>query len=60
MNEKELKYTSQQIEQVLNLLNTLPFKGFEDAMKLNKIFQILNSPFVNKSNQNNNINIEDK
>jgi CHASE3 domain sensor protein len=40
---ENLIFTKQQIEEVLNIINTLPIQGFDSASKIVKIFQIMQS-----------------
>lgn len=37
-------YTNEQITEILQLLNTIPVTGVENAMKITRIFNILNTP----------------
>jgi hypothetical protein len=39
-----MNYEIEKIEEVLTIINKLPFKGFEDASKVIRIYEILNSP----------------
>ena len=41
---KTMNYEIEKIEEVLTIINKLPFKGFEDASKVIRIYEILNSP----------------
>ena len=48
-NNKEIvKYSKENVEKVLNLIDSLPMNGFQSANKLSIIFQILNNPVVDK------------
>jgi hypothetical protein len=47
----ELKYDSQQIQTILNLLDTIIIKGVDSASKVVQIVQILNRPVGNKENK---------
>ncbi len=38
-----LKYTLEQIEKVLNIVNTIPVSGIDNCNKIVSIYQILNS-----------------
>lgn len=40
----KLTYSKEAIERLLNIINTLPFQGFQNASKLVEIFNILNDP----------------
>ena len=42
-------YSKEQLEEILNILNTFQFTGFESANKMSRIYQILNTPFTEKS-----------
>lgn len=53
---ENITYNIKDIEIVLNLINQIPFQGIDNAMKINNIFQILNSPFLKQQEQNLNIN----
>lgn len=45
-----IKYDLNKINEMLNILNTLPFKGFENAQKMVAIFNILDNP-INEDNK---------
>jgi hypothetical protein len=45
LNNQELSYKKEKIEEVLNIINTLQFTGFDGALKLTRIFDIMNEPF---------------
>lgn len=46
---KKLTYDTEKIQELLNILNTMPFMGIPEAMKLVRMFDILNEPFnINK------------
>lgn len=51
MNINEVRYTNEQIEELANILNSLPFSGFNNAMKVAKVFSILNSPIQQEEPQ---------
>lgn len=40
----KLSYSKESIERLLNIINTLPIQGFQQASKIVEIFQILNNP----------------
>ena len=44
-NNKEISYKQEKIQELLNIINTLPYTGFDNAFKLARIFEILNEPF---------------
>ncbi|MDD4779021.1 MAG: hypothetical protein PHT02_00260 [Tissierellia bacterium] len=44
-NNLKLSYNKDKIQELLNIINTMPFIGITDAMKLMRIFEILNEPF---------------
>ena len=49
LNNQEISYKKEKIEEVLNIINTLPFTGFNDALKVTRIFELMNEPFnINK------------
>ena len=43
---EKITYSKENIEQMLNVLNSMSFTGFQDAQKIVMIFNILNSPIV--------------
>lgn len=45
LNNSEISYKKEKIEEILNILNTLSFTGFDGALKLTRIFNVLNEPF---------------
>jgi hypothetical protein len=48
-NLKKISYDTDKIQELLNILNTMSFVGIPEAMKLVRIFEILNEPFnINK------------
>lgn len=53
---KTVTYNIKDIEIILNLINQLPFQGIDNAMKINNIFKILNSPFFEQQEQEQNTN----
>ena len=52
MENENLIYSNSQIQEILNLINVLPFHGFDSANKLARVFQILNSPIPNEQVNN--------
>jgi hypothetical protein len=44
-----LSYSKEQIEKLLNIINTFPCTGFQNASKLMKIYNILNSSIKSKA-----------
>ena len=49
-----VKYNKSDVEMVLNILNGMEYVGFQNAGKLTTIFQILNSPIVEKNEMDGN------
>jgi len=47
----KLTYSKEAIERLLNIINTLPFQGFQNASKLVEIFNILNDPIREGDNR---------
>jgi hypothetical protein len=47
-----MTYSKEAIEKLLNIINTLPYSGFQNANKICEIFNILNNPIKDKSKEN--------
>ena len=46
----KLVYSKEQIEKLLNIINTLPIQGIQSASKIVEIYNILNNPIKEKEN----------
>jgi recombinational DNA repair protein RecR len=46
-----ITYSKESIEKLLNIINTLPYQGFQSASKIVEIYNILNNPIKEKSKQ---------
>ncbi|HBY19924.1 MAG TPA: hypothetical protein DEG71_02780 [Clostridiales bacterium] len=46
----KITYSKESIEKLLNIINTLPYQGFQNAGKLMEVYNILNNPIKEKEN----------
>lgn len=50
MNNKEITYTHQQIQNILNILDGIEIKGISNMNKILSIINVLNEPFLSIPN----------
>lgn len=48
-NSNTIKYTTEQIQQILDILDSIPLTGFVNHQKMTAIVGILNTPFQYKN-----------
>lgn len=46
MADFNIVYSKDEIERILNIINTMPFQGIDNALKISEIVKILQSPLV--------------
>ena len=46
MLEFNITYSKSEIERILNILNTMPFQGIDNAIKISEIVKILQYPLT--------------